>query len=122
MTARAVPATGTLKHASEENHTAPARALAFEALAGQFPGGQQQEKDASDVPGENHQVDRQSSEPRRVADHIGKQRQVSVRHEELGAERVQARVGHALDCRDIDGAIVGAEVIAVDQHRGRADQ
>ena len=47
---------------------------------------------------------------------LRKERQVRVRHEELGTKGIQVGIGDALDGGDVDGAVVHAEVIAVDQY------
>ena len=88
---------------------------AFEAAAQKLPCRQQEEKDGPDVPGEDHDIDGQMGEARGPSHQFRKERQVRVRHEELGAKGIQMGVGHALDGRDVDGTIVHAEVIAVHQ-------
>src|ERR1035441_4502036 len=61
-------------------------------------------------------------QPRGAPDHLRKKPKARVRHEELGAERVERWVRHALDGRHVDGGVVHAQVIAVHQHRQCGDR
>ena len=122
MTTSAVPATGTLRKAGHQDDGAPARGTIFKTGARQPPCSQQKQKDAQRMPEKNHQIHGQVGQPGGVAHQVGKQGKVGMRHEELGAKRIQGGLGGFLDGGHVDGGVVGAEVIAVDQDGQGSDQ
>src|ERR1700732_152381 len=68
------------------------------------------------MPDEHDGVDGQMAQPGGISYKIGEERQVRVRHEKLGAKRVQTRVGRALDGWYVNGGVIHAKVITVDQY------
>ena len=116
MMASAVPVTGTLRVAASTATPLQRAWLLSKQQPRSCHARQQEEEDGADVPGEDHHVDGQMSEARGPSDQLRKERQVRVRHEKLGAKGVQKGVGNALDGGHVDGAVVHAEVIAVDQY------
>src|SRR5579883_2621401 len=56
-----------------------------------------------------------------ITDQVGKQREIRVMLEELGAKRVQVGISSFLDPGYVDFGIVHAEVVAVDEN-GRPRQ
>ena len=57
-----------------------------------------------------------------VAHQFGKQRQVGVRHEELGGVWIEAGVGRALDGRHVNLGVIYTQVITQSQNRDEGQQ
>ncbi len=73
------------------------------------------------MPAKDGKIRRDVKPSRRSTDQVGKQREIRVMLEELGAKRVQVGISSFLDPGYVDFGIVHAEVVAVDEN-GRPRQ
>ena len=105
-----------------EQDRRPAGARGIEADAGQSPRGQQKDEDGHDMPEEDRPFDAEVEEPRARANQCGERGKACMRLEEFRAVGIEAGMNRVHDGGQIDGAIVGAEVIAVHRDRSRGEQ